>query len=45
MAEPKLQLPPFAALRAFHAAAVHGRFRNAAKSVTESAPRRQIPPT
>jgi LysR family transcriptional regulator, glycine cleavage system transcriptional activator len=47
MAEPKLQLPPFAALRMFHAAAVHGRFRDAAKSlgVTESAPRRQISPT
>ena len=39
MAEPRAPLPPFAALRAFHAAAVHGRFRDAAESlgVTESA--------
>ena len=44
MAEPTLPLPPFAALRAFHAAAVHGRFRAAAESlgVTESAISHQI---
>jgi len=35
----KLTLPPFAALRAFHAAATHERFRDAAESlgITESA--------
>ena len=33
MAEPTSTLPPFAALRAFHAAAVHGRFRAAAQSL------------
>jgi LysR family transcriptional regulator, glycine cleavage system transcriptional activator len=44
MAEPRAPLPPFAALRAFHAAAVHGRFRDAAESlgVTESAISHQI---
>jgi LysR family glycine cleavage system transcriptional activator len=44
MAPPRLRLPPFAALRAFHAAAVHGRFRDAAESlgVTESAISHQI---
>ena len=44
MAEPKIPLPPFAALRAFHAAAVHGRFRDAAAAlgVTESAISHQI---
>jgi LysR family transcriptional regulator, glycine cleavage system transcriptional activator len=44
MSEPKPQLPPFAALRAFHAAAVHGRFRDAARSlgVTESAISHQV---
>jgi LysR family glycine cleavage system transcriptional activator len=44
MAEPKVPLPPFAALRAFHAAAVHGRFRAAAASlgVTESAISHQV---
>jgi LysR family glycine cleavage system transcriptional activator len=42
MAEPVL--PPFAALRAFHAAARHGRFRDAAESlgVTESAISHQV---
>ena len=37
-------MPPFAALRAFHAAAVHGRFRDAALSlgVTESAISHQV---
>jgi LysR family glycine cleavage system transcriptional activator len=44
LAEPTTPLPPFAALRAFHAAAVHGRFREAAKSlgVTESAISHQV---
>ena len=44
MAEPRMPLPPFAALRAFHAAAVHGRFRDAASSlgVTESAISHQV---
>ena len=44
MAEPRAPLPPFAALRAFHAAAVHRRFRDAAESlgVTESAISHQI---
>jgi LysR family glycine cleavage system transcriptional activator len=44
MAEPTIPLPPFAALRAFHAAAVHGRFRDAALSlgVTESAISHQV---
>lgn len=44
MAPPRLRLPPFAALRAFHAAAVHGRFRDAAESlgVTESAISHQV---
>jgi LysR family transcriptional regulator, glycine cleavage system transcriptional activator len=44
MVEPKVPLPPFAALRAFHAAAIHGRFREAAAhlGVTESAISHQI---
>jgi LysR family glycine cleavage system transcriptional activator len=44
MAEPKIPLPPFAALRAFHAAATHARFREAAEhlGVTESAISHQI---
>jgi LysR family glycine cleavage system transcriptional activator len=44
MAEPRTPLPPFAALRAFHAAALHGRFRAAAASlgVTESAISHQV---
>jgi LysR family glycine cleavage system transcriptional activator len=44
MVEPTIPLPPFAALRAFHAAAVHGRFRDAAESlgVTESAISHQV---
>ena len=44
MPEPKMPLPPFAALRAFHAAAVHGRFRDAAVNlgVTESAISHQV---
>lgn len=44
MAERKLTLPPFAALRAFHAAATHERFRDAAASlgVTESAISHQV---
>ena len=44
MAEPKVPLPPFAALRAFHAAATHGRFREAAErlGVTEPAISHQI---
>jgi LysR family glycine cleavage system transcriptional activator len=43
MPDPKV-LPPFAALRAFHAAAVEGRFRDAAQrlGVTESAISHQI---
>jgi LysR family transcriptional regulator, glycine cleavage system transcriptional activator len=42
MVEPKM--PPFAALRAFHAAAVHGKFRDAAErlGVTESAISHQV---
>ena len=44
MPEPKVPLPPFAALRAFHAAATHARFREAAAhlGVTESAVSHQI---
>ena len=44
MVEPRIPLPPFAALRAFHAAALHGRFRDAAESlgVTESAISHQV---
>ncbi|MGI9522610.1 MAG: LysR substrate-binding domain-containing protein [Hyphomicrobiaceae bacterium] len=44
MADIKLKLPPFAALRAFYAAAMHPRFRDAANSlgVTESAISHQI---
>lgn len=44
MAEPRTPLPPFAALRAFHAAATRGRFRDAAESlgVTESAISHQV---
>lgn len=44
MADPKIPLPPFAALRAFHAAALHGRFRDAASSlgVTESSISHQV---
>lgn len=44
MPEPRIQLPPFAALRAFHAAAVHGRYRDAAASlgITESAISHQV---
>ena len=44
MPEPKVPLPPFAALRAFHAAATHARFREAAAhlGVTESAISHQI---
>ncbi len=44
MAGPKLQLPPFAALRAFYAAATHERFRDAADSlgITESAVSHQV---
>lgn len=44
MAEADGYLPPFAALRAFHAAARHGRFRDAARDlgVTESAVSHQI---
>jgi LysR family transcriptional regulator, glycine cleavage system transcriptional activator len=44
MLEPKVRLPPFAALRAFHAAALHERFRDAAASlgVTESAISHQV---
>ena len=44
MAKPKAPLPPFAALRAFHAAATHERYRDAAESlgVTESAISHQI---
>lgn len=43
-AAPRSPLPPFAALRAFHAAATHGRFRDAARSlgVTESAISHQV---
>jgi len=44
MTEPRTPLPPFAALRAFHAAAVHGRFRDAASAlgITESAISHQV---
>lgn len=44
MAEPKTPLPPFPALRAFHAAATHERFRDAAQSLglTESAISHQV---
>jgi LysR family glycine cleavage system transcriptional activator len=44
MAPPGSRLPPFAALRAFHAAATHERFRDAAESlgVTESAISHQL---
>lgn len=44
MAERDLKLPPFAAVRAFHAAAVHGRLHDAAVSlgVTESAISHQV---
>lgn len=44
MAERKLTLPPFAALRAFYAAATHDRFRDAAETlgVTESAISHQV---
>ncbi|MCR4267284.1 LysR substrate-binding domain-containing protein [Nitratireductor sp. ZSWI3] len=40
----KARLPPFAALRAFHAAATHQRFRGAARSlgITESAVSHQV---
>ena len=44
MADPKTAMPPFPALRAFHAAAQHERFRDAAASlgVTESAISHQV---
>lgn len=44
MANPKMTLPPFAALRAFHAAATHDRYRDAAESLglTESAISHQV---
>ena len=44
MAKPSVPLPPFAALRAFHAAATHDRHRDAAESlgITESAISHQI---
>ncbi len=44
MTAPRAPLPPFAALRAFHAAATHGRFRDAAQSLglTESAISHQV---
>ena len=44
MPHPKMILPPFAALRAFHAAATHDRFRDAAESLglTESAISHQV---
>lgn len=44
MAKAKLTLPPFAALRAFHAAATHDRYRDAAESLglTESAISHQV---
>ena len=44
MTRPKMILPPFAALRAFHAAATHDRYRDAAESlgVTESAISHQV---
>ncbi len=44
MSPPKMRLPPFAALRAFHAAATHDRYRDAAESLglTESAISHQV---
>ena len=44
MANPKLTLPPLPALRAFHAAATHDRYRDAAESLglTESAISHQV---
>ena len=44
MATPKMTLPPFAALRAFQAAATHDRYRDAAETlgVTESAISHQV---
>ena len=44
MAKPRMTLPPFAALRAFHAAATHDRYRDAAESLglTESAISHQV---
>ncbi len=44
MAGPKTHLPPFAALRAFHAAATHDRYKDAAESlgITESAISHQV---
>lgn len=44
MAERGISLPPFAALRAFHAAATHERYRDAAASlgITESAISHQV---
>ena len=44
MSGPKMTLPPFAALRAFHAAATHDRYRDAAESlgITESAISHQL---
>ena len=44
MPKPKMTLPPFAALRAFHAAATHDRYRDAAESLglTESAISHQV---
>ncbi len=44
MPKPKMTLPPFAALRAFHAAATHDRYRDAADSLglTESAISHQV---
>ncbi len=44
MADRRITLPPFAALRAFYAAATHARFRDAADSlgVTESAISHQV---
>lgn len=44
MPGPRVPLPPFAALRAFHAAALHGRFKDAAArlGVTESAISHQV---
>jgi len=44
MADSKLRLPPFAALKSFYAAATHERFRDAAQSigVTESAISHQL---
>ena len=44
MANAKIPLPPFAALRAFHAAATHDRYKDAAESlgITESAISHQV---